>query len=146
MVAYEISADRRKLVYRAGGGGEIGALARAFSGMSREVQEKAAALQQEVAQRQRIFDTSLDLILVVDRKGNFLQVSPSCKTILDYAPEDMVGRSAAYIILPEDLESTRNEMRALRPCDEQGHAHAGQGTHQEKPILSHCRRRLPRLS
>jgi len=95
-------------------GGEIGVLARAFAGMSREVQEKAAALQQEVAQRQRIFDTSLDLILVVDRKGTFLQVSPSSKTILDYTPEDMVGHSAAEFILPEDLESTREEMRAAR--------------------------------
>lgn len=99
---------------RASASGEIGALARAFSGMSREVQEKAAALQQEVAQRQRLFDTSLDLILVVDRKGNFLQVSPSSKTIVGYAPEDMVGHSAAEFILPEDLQSTRDEMRAAR--------------------------------
>jgi PAS domain S-box-containing protein len=102
------------LALRASASGEIGALARAFSGMSREVQEKAAALQQEVAQRQRIFDTSLDLILVVDRKGNFLQVSPASKIILGYAPEDMVGRSAAEFIFPDDLESTREEMRTAR--------------------------------
>lgn len=102
------------IALRASASGEIGVLARAFSGMSREVQEKAAALQQEVAQRQRIFDTSLDLILVVDRKGTFLQVSPSSRTILGYAPEDMVGHSAAEFILPEDLESTRDEMRAAR--------------------------------
>jgi PAS domain S-box-containing protein len=102
------------IALRARGGGEIDVLARAFAGMSREVQEKAAALQQEVAQRQRIFDTSLDLILVVDRKGTFLQVSPSSKTILNYAPEEMVGHSAAEFILPDDLESTRDEMRAAR--------------------------------
>jgi PAS domain S-box-containing protein len=93
---------------------EIGVLARALTGMSREVQDKAAALRQEAAQRQRIFDTSLDLILVVDRKGTFLQVSPASKTILNYEPEDMVGRSAADFIFPDDLESTRNEMRAAR--------------------------------
>ena len=102
------------IALRAGASGEIGALARAFTGMSREVQEKAAALQQEAAQRQRIFDTSLDLILIVDRKGTFMQVSPASKAILDYAPEDMVGHSAAGFIHPEDLESTREEMRAAR--------------------------------
>ncbi len=99
---------------QAGAGGEIGALARAFTGMSREVQEKAEALRQEATQRQRIFDTSLDLILVVDRKGNFLQVSPASKSILSYMPEEMVGRSAAEFIFPDDLDSTREEMRAAR--------------------------------
>src|SRR5207342_1335342 len=43
---------------------------------------------------QRIFDTSLDLILVVDRRGNFLRVSPSSLEILGYAPQEMIGRNA----------------------------------------------------
>jgi PAS domain S-box-containing protein len=62
----------------------------------------------------RIFETSLDLILVVDRKGNFLRVSPSCAAILGYQPSEMVGRSAAGFLFPEDLEHTRNEMRLAR--------------------------------
>jgi PAS domain S-box-containing protein len=62
----------------------------------------------------RIFETSLDLILVVDRKGTFLRVSPSCAAILGYRPADMVGRSAAEFLYPEDLENTRNEMRLAR--------------------------------
>jgi PAS domain S-box-containing protein len=63
---------------------------------------------------QRIFDTSLDLILVVDGHGNFLRVSPSSRAILGYGPEEMVGRSAQGFILPEDLDSTRSEMRQAR--------------------------------
>jgi PAS domain S-box-containing protein len=63
---------------------------------------------------QRIFDTSLDLILVVDRRGNFLRVSPSSLTILGYRPEELIGRSAIDFIYPDDLESTRNEMRMAR--------------------------------
>src|SRR5436305_1866818 len=62
----------------------------------------------------RIFATSLDLILVVDRKGNFLRVSPSSMAILGYRPEEMVGRSAAEFIHPDDLENTRTEMRQAR--------------------------------
>src|SRR5262245_25417984 len=63
---------------------------------------------------ERIFETSLDLILVVDRKGNFLRVSPSSFVILGYRPDDMVGRSAAEFLHPDDLENTRGEMRLAR--------------------------------
>jgi PAS domain S-box-containing protein len=63
---------------------------------------------------QRIFDTTLDLILVVDSHGDFLRVSPSSYPILGYAPEDMIGRSARDFVLAEDLDSTRNEMRQAR--------------------------------
>jgi PAS domain S-box-containing protein len=94
--------------------GEIGVLARAFSRMATEVQEKAAALNREISQRHRIFDTSLDLILVVSRTGTFIQVSPSSIAILGRKPEEMIGRSAVDFINPEDLERTRAEMRAAR--------------------------------
>ena len=63
---------------------------------------------------QRIFDTSLDLILVVDRRGDFLRVSPSSRAILGYAPDEMVGHNAQEFVFPDDLESTRNEMRQAR--------------------------------
>lgn len=63
---------------------------------------------------QRIFETSQDLILVVDRRGTLLRVSPSCNLILGYAPEEMVGRSARDFLYPDDLEGTRTEMRLGR--------------------------------
>jgi PAS domain S-box-containing protein len=63
---------------------------------------------------QRIFDTTLDLILVVDGRGNFLRVSPSSRTILGYAPDEMIGHSAQEFVFSDDLESTRNEMRQAR--------------------------------
>jgi PAS domain S-box-containing protein len=67
-----------------------------------------------VAINQRIFDTSLDLILVVDRTGNFIRVSPSSFAILGFRPDEMVGRNAVDFILSDDLDSTRNEMRQGR--------------------------------
>jgi PAS domain S-box-containing protein len=63
---------------------------------------------------QRIFETSLDLILVVDRRGNFIRVSPSSAAILGHDPAWMIGRSAAEFVHPEDLDNTRNEMRLAR--------------------------------
>ena len=72
------------------------------------------ALSQEIEERRRIFDSSNDLILVTDTKGNFIQVSPSVTAILGYLPSDLIGRSATQFIFPEDLENTRKEMRAAR--------------------------------
>jgi PAS domain S-box-containing protein len=72
------------------------------------------ALTGEVEERQRIFETSHDLILVTDPAGNFIQVSPSATTILGYAPAEMIGHSATEFIHPDDLENTRSEMRAAR--------------------------------
>jgi PAS domain S-box-containing protein len=65
------------------------------------------ALNQEIEERRRIFETSQDLILVTDTAGNFVQVSPSSMTILGYRPEEMIGRSAVEFIHPDDLDSTR---------------------------------------
>jgi PAS domain S-box-containing protein len=72
------------------------------------------ALNQEIEERQRIFETSQDLILVTDTQGAFVQVSPSSLAILGYRPEEMTGHSAVDFIHPDDLESTRREMRSAR--------------------------------
>ncbi len=72
------------------------------------------ALQQEVEERRRIFETSQDVIFVSDSAGNLIQVSPSSLAILGYRPEEMIGHSAIDYIHPDDLESTRAEMRAGR--------------------------------
>ncbi len=72
------------------------------------------ALSQEIEERQRIFETSQDLILVTDTAGTFVQVSPSSMTILGYDPAEMIGHSAVKFIYPDDLDSTREEMRTAR--------------------------------
>ncbi|MCK1652453.1 PAS domain S-box protein [Bradyrhizobium sp. 149] len=79
-----------------------------------EEKQSREKLRREVEERQRIFETSQDLILVTDSFGNFVQVSPSVKTILGLSPDDMIGHSATEFIHPDDLERTRNEMRAAR--------------------------------
>lgn len=94
--------------------GEIGVLARAFERVAVEVRDKTTALTQEIVQRRRLFETSLDLILITDRHGNFIQVSPSSTAILGYRPEQMIGHSGGQFIYCDDLEATRNEMRLAR--------------------------------
>ncbi|HKX06701.1 MAG TPA: ATP-binding protein [Stellaceae bacterium] len=87
----------------------------------READEVMAALRAAEHDRRaarsfsdRVFETSRDLILVVDRQGNFLQVSPSSEPLLGYRPDEMIGRNAIDFIFPEDLESTRQFMRRAR--------------------------------
>src|SRR5882762_7293063 len=72
------------------------------------------ALGQQIEERRRIFETSQDLILVSDPKGVLVQVSPSSQNILGYLPEEMIGHSAIEFIHGDDLDSTREEMRAAR--------------------------------
>jgi PAS domain S-box-containing protein len=79
-----------------------------------ETRKAQVALRQQTEERHRIFETSQDLILVTDPQGNFVQVSPSSASILGYSPEQMIGHSAVEFIHPDDLESTRNEMRSAR--------------------------------
>src|SRR6202035_1116347 len=59
-----------------------------------ETRRAQMALRQQTEERHRIFETSQDLILVTDPKGNFVQVSPSSTSILGYKPEEMIGHSA----------------------------------------------------
>jgi len=87
------------------------------SAIARDITERKRAeraLSQEIEERRRIFETSQDLILVTDTKGTFIQVSPSSMTILAYRPDEMIGHSAVDFIHPDDIESTRNEMRLAR--------------------------------
>jgi PAS domain S-box-containing protein len=72
------------------------------------------ALRQQAEERLRIFETSQDLILVMDSRGLLVQISPSCEAILGYRPEEMIGHSGIEFIHPDDLEKSQQETRALR--------------------------------
>lgn len=84
-----------------------------FGEVARDFTERKRA-EEALWINQRIFQTSLDLIAVTDRKGTFTHVSPSSAIIVGYEPEEMVGRSAGEFIYPEDLENTRVQMRSAR--------------------------------
>jgi PAS domain S-box-containing protein len=80
----------------------------------RRLSRSASGLQHELHLHRRIFETSLDLIFVTDQKGRFIDVSPSSFALLGYRPGEMIGRGAIDFIHPDDLDKTRDEMRAGR--------------------------------
>ena len=79
-----------------------------------DIRRKTDALTQETEERRRLFETSLDLILITDRQGHLVRVSPSSTPTLGYSPEEMTGRSAADFVHRDDLEAVRREMRLAR--------------------------------
>lgn len=79
-----------------------------------DIRQTSNALAQETEERRRLFETSLDLILVTDRRGNLIRVSPSSAATLGYSPEEMVGRNAVEFVCADDLAATRGEMRLAR--------------------------------
>jgi PAS domain S-box-containing protein len=97
---------------RSAAGGIVGA-----SEIARDVTESKrtrSALNREREERQRIFETSQDLILVSDSVGHLIQVSPSVTEILGYRPDEMVGHNGIEFIHPEDLPGARVEMQKAR--------------------------------
>jgi PAS domain S-box-containing protein len=72
------------------------------------------ALQQQLEERRQLFDTSQDLIMIMNSRGYIVQMSPSSETILGYPPDEMIGRSGVDFIHPAHLEQSREEMRELR--------------------------------
>ena len=71
-------------------------------------------MRQQTEELRRIFETSQDLILVINSRGALVQISPSCEAILGYLPGEMIGRSGTDFIHPDHLEQAREEMRAAR--------------------------------
>jgi PAS domain S-box-containing protein len=88
-----------------------------FNAFVRDITERnrtQQTLRQQAEELRRVFETSQDLILVMDSRGSLVQISPSCETILGYLPDEMIGRSGVDFIHPEHLEASRQEMRDMR--------------------------------
>jgi len=98
----------------------IRATSGAIIGISKVARDIAEAnrtrqvLRQQTEELRRVFETSQDLIIVLDSRGDVVQISPSCHTILGYRPEEMIGRSGADLMHPDHLENSQKEMRAAR--------------------------------
>jgi len=101
---------------------EMGRLARQFNEMTEVLRQRAAderrrAMQAErqrsEEERARIFNLSVDLLVVAGVDGRILQVNPAVQRILGFAPEEMVGRSLLDYVHPDDSESALAELAVL---------------------------------
>ena len=63
-----------------------------------------AALRDSEARYRLMSDNMTDLIVVTDITGTATFVSPSCRSILGYEPEDLVGSRLAAIMHPDEVD------------------------------------------
>lgn len=75
-----------------------------------DVREKSEALAQETEEHRRLFDTSVDLIVVTDRNRIITRISPSCSAMLGYQPDEMLGHYGGDFISPANIPSLKNEL------------------------------------
>jgi len=68
--------------------------------------EAEAALAERTAERDRMWDTSPDLLLVIGFDGVFQRVNPAWTTLLGYAPGELVGHHVNEFVAEEDHAQT----------------------------------------
>ncbi len=70
--------------------------------LERRVAERAAELTQAQIERDRLWQTSPDLMLVIDGDGAFRRVNPAWTALLGYSPDELIGRQVTDFVLPGD--------------------------------------------
>jgi PAS domain S-box-containing protein len=69
--------------------------------------QQAEELAARAAERDRVWQNSRDLLVVIGTDGNFSSVNPAWTEMLGYAPEEIIGRSFRDFMLPDDAERTQ---------------------------------------
>jgi PAS domain S-box-containing protein len=87
--------------------------ARLFQALQAINQSLEGEVAQRTAERDQIWQASQDLLLVADLEGVFKSVNPAWERVLGWRPEDLVGRSADWLLHPEDREKTQSEITQL---------------------------------
>jgi len=90
----------------------------AFKTAETKLRELTATLEQHVAdrtrERDRVWNNSRDLLVVIGPEGDFRAVSPAWSRVLGYNPEDVLGTGFRSLVHPDDLErSDAARLKAL---------------------------------
>ena len=56
-----------------------------------------------------VAEKASDLVCLHEPDGRYLYISPSCRRLLGYEPEDLLGTDPYDLFHPEDLERIRSE-------------------------------------
>ena len=83
---------------------------------------EAAALRERGERFRRLTELSQDLVGCTGSDGNYTYLSPACRAILGYEPEELVGRSCFSLIVPEDLSSVLARYRTALAGEPSGQA------------------------
>jgi PAS domain S-box-containing protein len=84
----------------------------AIEGIARDITERKLAeeaLKQNEEQFRLLAEKTSDLVCLHEPDGRYLYISPSCRRLLGYEPEDLLGTDPYDLFHPEDLERIRYE-------------------------------------
>ncbi|WNG28772.1 PAS domain S-box protein [Cystobacter fuscus] len=70
-------------------------------------------VEERTRERDQVWTVSQDLLVVSDAEGRFLRVNPAWTTLMGWTPEELLGKTSAWLEHPEDLEKTQAERRNL---------------------------------
>jgi diguanylate cyclase (GGDEF)-like protein/PAS domain S-box-containing protein len=78
-----------------------------------EQQQVVAALAESEKRFRLLAENASDLITSIDPQGLRTYVSPSCRSLLGYEPEELIGKVAVEIVHPDDQPRIRDYFRAV---------------------------------
>ncbi len=84
-------------------------------------QERLRALNNALAERvevhaqerDRLWNLSRDLLVVSDLSGGILNVNPAWSSVLGWSPEELIGKTAEWLVHPDDRERSLTERGSL---------------------------------
>jgi diguanylate cyclase (GGDEF)-like protein/PAS domain S-box-containing protein len=90
---------------------------RGYRGVGRDITEELQ-ITQKLAQladaNKALIENSLDIMVMLDHEGRYLQVNEAVNDILGYAPEELLGRHYTEFLVPEDHDISKSIEAGLR--------------------------------
>jgi PAS domain S-box-containing protein len=71
-----------------------------------ELEAAKAEVEQAARANRNMMEYSQDVICSIDEAGRFISVSPACREVWGYSPEELSGRLYIEMVHPDDVEKT----------------------------------------
>lgn len=88
-----------------------------YRGVGRDITEEievAKKLAQLAEENMALIENSLDIMAMLDHDGHLLRLNAAVMDILGYAPEELLGKHYAELLVPDDLEQAAAIHETLR--------------------------------
>jgi PAS domain S-box-containing protein len=85
-----------------------------MQGLESRVQTRTAALVESERRYQMLAETTSDMITQIDPQGRRVYISPACRLLLGYQPEELIGRNSMELVHPQDVPGYEEYLLKLR--------------------------------
>ncbi len=87
---------------------ELGDLSNLFNKMAEQLQETLTALRHSEEHFRSLIENASDVIMILDNNGMIRYASPPAERVLEYRPDDLVGKNTFDLVHPDDRTSVNN--------------------------------------